>query len=174
MKRFKKQLLLLGSFALLAATLAQPLRAEEPMAWSCTWKGTWGEKGNPKTDPMLMAGFLHAADGGLVLSANSKDSFGPSRIRGGCGAGECWVEQKYTTGNIKGQSYYFSLKEKQGPLKNGSKTFDYKGTWGNKEDAKTHHGTIQMTATCKPFDLGDGESGYAEMEKALGWNSETY
>lgn len=159
---------------LLMGSLARPMQAEEPGTWSCTWKGTWIEPGMDAPSPISLAGFMYAADGGLVMRANGKDELGPSRVRGGCGDGECWVEQKYASGQLRGTSYYFSLKEKSSPLLQGVKNFSYSGTWGDQEEVSTHSGTIQLTASCRPFSYGTGEQVYTRMEQILGWKDDAY
>lgn len=159
--------------AVLLLSICLPAFAAEPTEWNCTWKGRWGEQGNPQADVMEMQGFLFAADGGYVLKANSKDAYGLSHIRGGCGE-ECWVEQKYADGPIRGQSYFFTLKARPGPFKNGLKSFAYTGTWGKEEDAATHKGTIQLDASCKPFSYGRGDQVYERMDQLLGWDEEHF
>lgn len=155
------------------ALLSLSVQAQEIQQWGCSWVGQWGEKGEVQLAPMSMKGYLFAADGGWVLRANSEDAYGPSRIRGGCGEGECWVEQKYTTADLKGQSYFFQLKTKEEPVRNGVKTLHYTGTWGEAEQAEQHHGVIALTARCKPVG-GDSDNFDALISKTLGWNSETY
>ncbi|MGV3526482.1 MAG: hypothetical protein ACO1RX_19850 [Candidatus Sericytochromatia bacterium] len=156
------------------ALLSLSVQAQDIQQWSCAWTGQWGEKNaDIPLAPMSMQGYLFAADGGWVIRANSTDAYGPSRIRGGCAEGACWVEQKYTTADLKGQSYFFQLNTKETPLRNGVKTVNYTGTWGETEEAEQHHGVIELTASCKPV-AGNSDSFDTLISKTLGWNSETY
>lgn len=165
--------LLAGSLLALIG-FGQATAAELPYHWSCAWKGSWGVKGNPAHEPMSMSGFMFAADGGWVVRANSKDNFGPSHLRGGCGDGECWMEQKYTAGQGKGTSYHFKLFYKEKGFTGGVRTINYGGTWGNSEDADKHEGLLELTASCKPVGDGDDEAFAEQMSKSLGWDDESY
>lgn len=156
---------------LLIGGLNHPARADEPDSWTCSWSGDWGEKGSAERAPMQMTGILFAADGGWVMRATSHDGYGLSHIRGGCGDGDCSIEQKYADGELAEQSYYFAMHDSDGPYKNGVKTFRYTGTWGSEEEAETHHGVIALTATCKPY---TGEDIYLDMHKLIGWDDDHY
>jgi hypothetical protein len=152
---------------LMAPSVAQ---SQDLNWWSCTWKGTWGEKGNAATAPITLTGYMFAADGGWVIRANSQDSYGPSRIRAGCGEGDCYMDQKYTSGDLKDKVYHFALKSKDGPFKNGVKTITYQGTWGETEEPAEHPGTMAFTGTCKPVPGANDENFGALMKKSLGWD----
>lgn len=154
--------------------MSMSVQAQETQQWGCSWVGQWGEKGEDiPLAPMSMKGYLFAADGGWVLRANSEDAYGPSRIRGGCGDGACWMEQKYTTGDLKDQLYFFQLTHTAEPLRKGVKTLHYKGTWGNTDNAAEHTGVMNLTGTCKPV-AGSSESFDTLITQTLGWSSETY
>lgn len=144
--------------------------AEDAQQWKCKWTGSYGVQGQVMREDYNMEGFMFAADGGLVIRANSTESAGTAKIRAGCDAKECWVEQKFDEDDSMA---YFSLKTQIVVLKS-SKIYAYKGTWGLEEDPKTHKGPIEFSGTCTPLNLADSEDFDDVMKESLGWDVENF
>lgn len=136
----------------------------------CSWKGSWGIKGNPKVASLTWDGFAFTApNGGWLIYANGKDTSGPSRLRGGCMGGTCDVQQKYITGKIKDQLYYYKLKYKLTPLNKGLRTISFTGSWGANMTQTTHKGTSQISGQCRI-----NSTSITGLPKLLGWDDSTY
>ncbi|PKL76193.1 MAG: hypothetical protein CVV27_11530 [Candidatus Melainabacteria bacterium HGW-Melainabacteria-1] len=153
-------------------TLSAPALAEMPHQWQCTWTGTWGVQGEEAQEEIKIAGFMFAADGGWVIRANAEERAGSSHLRGACGEGDCWFEQKFP--NPAAGLTYFSMKSKEAAYTKDPRVITYTGTWGDAEDASTHKGTIQFSSACKQLKLARPDDIDQLMKKQLGWDDESY
>ncbi len=137
--------------------------------WTCEWTGTYGNQDSEGEEAFAMAGFMFAADGGWVIRANATEKAGDSKVRAGCGEGDCWFEQKFGDDSVS----YFSMKSTD-KLTDGGKSVTYDGSWGSEEDPETHEGWIKFKGACKPLHLANPDDIEALMKKRLGWDEETY
>ncbi len=168
-KAFIPGLLLAAGLSL--GALAQEVSKGQPAQMvKCTWQGNWGIKGNAKVANLTWTGFAFTApNGGWLVYANGKDSAGPSRLRGGCMKGSCDVQQKYISGRVKNQLYYYKLNYKLSPLNKGSRTINFTGTWGADMVQPTHRGTAKINGQCRLDKVT-----IAGLPKLLGWDDSNY
>ena len=144
-----KKTFLLGTAAFLMMLPMAGRAATTPEVWKCDFTGTWTEDGKD------MGAFTWNIkwDGGddkWTVTGTSKDSLGAANTTGSCGDKNCAIKQTYTTGELKGSTYYWSGTYVDADGKTDDTLVEtFKGTWGDAPNDRKNGGNWQAKAVCK-------------------------
>ena len=120
-----------------------------PEIWKCDFNGTWTEDGKP------MGNFTwnitwDGEDDKWKVTGTSKDDLGTATTTGTCGDKNCSIKQLYTSGELKGSTYYWSGTYVDADGKTDDTLVEtFKGTWGDAPTDRKNGGTWQAKAVCK-------------------------
>ena len=141
---------LLACAVVLSVLPVQAMAAGAPEVWSCEFKGTWTEGASKSKGPFTWSVTWTETGKGWKMTGSSTDELGKSSTTGTCDDATCAIAQTYTSGDLRGETYYWAGSYVDADGKSDDTLVEtFKGTWGESANDRKSGGTWQAKATCK-------------------------
>lgn len=136
------------AFAAAAALAATP--AEAQVTWTCDFKGTYTESGDPAKHAFTWKVKWVEGDAEDKITGTMVEGAEKSTTTGTCGEKRCTIDETYTDGPEKGKKYYW-LGNYTDTETNDESVYmtDFKGTWGTSPTDRKSGGKWEAKANCK-------------------------
>ena len=116
--------------------------------WNCTYEGAWVNVVDKDKGEFVWNVTWRSDGDGWTIFGEYGDKWGNSTFDGDCKKNVCNFSQKYTSGALKGKSYYWVGGYVEKSVGQGKVINVFNGTWGPSAKERKSGGPWNALATC--------------------------